>query len=126
MPEPMPIDTATRPSASVRSRRRASSEPKPAEICAVGPSRPAEPPEPIVSALETIFTSTTRARMARGSLCTASMALSVPWPSASGANLATIHAETNAPPVVIRGIAHQRGKPVLPASPPSPAAVGTS
>ena len=80
----------------------------------------------MVSALDTIFTSTARARIARGSVCTASIALSVPWPSASGANLATSHADTSAPPKVINGIAHARRKPVEPGSPPSPLAVGTS
>jgi hypothetical protein len=103
-----------------------SSEPKPAEICAVGPSRPADPPDPIVSALDTILTSTALTRMARGSVCTASIALSVPWPSASGANLATIQADTRAPPNVTSGMAHARWKPVEPRSPPSPAAVGGS
>ena len=85
----MPSDTATRPSSSDRSSRRVSSEPKPAEICAVGPSRPPDPPEPIVTALVMVFTRIARARIARGSVCTASIALSVPCPSASGANFAT-------------------------------------
>ena len=91
-----------------------------------GPRGRAEPPEPIVSALAIIFTSTTRPRMARGSVCTASMALSVPCPSASGANLATIAADTSAPSVVTNGIAHGRENPGEPGSPPSPWAVGTS
>ena len=122
----MPRETATLPSASVRSSQRVSSEPNPAEICAVGPSRPADPPEPIVKALEIIFTSTTRDRITRGSVCTASIALSVPCPSASGANFATIAADTSAPSVVISGMAHGRSNPDEPRWPPSPNAVGTS
>jgi len=78
MPAPIPSATAVRPSSSDRFSRRVSSDEKPAEICAVGPSRPADPPEPIVSALATIFTSTARKRIVRGSPCTASMASSVP------------------------------------------------
>jgi hypothetical protein len=121
----MPSATAIRPSSSDRSSRRASNEQKPAEICAVGPSRPAEPPGPIVSALATIFTSTARKRMARGSPCTASMASSVPWPVASGASFATTKAEISAPPVVTNGIAHARRKPESPRTPPpSPTGVG--
>ena len=60
----------------------------------------------MVSALETIFTNTTRPRMCRGSVWIASIALSVPCPLASGANLATINADTSAPPVVTSGSAH--------------------
>ena len=60
----------------------------------------------MVSALEIIFTDTTRARMCRGSVWIASIALSVPWPLASGANLATINADTSAPAVVTSGSAH--------------------
>ncbi|CFE53182.1 Uncharacterised protein [Mycobacterium tuberculosis] len=78
MPAPIPSATAVRPSSLDRFSRRVSSEQKPAEICAVGPSRPPEPPEPMVKALATIFTSTARPRMARGSPCTDSIASSVP------------------------------------------------
>ena len=49
IPEPMPTDTAMRPSAGDRLQIRASSDPKPALIWAVGPSRPPDPPEPMVS-----------------------------------------------------------------------------
>ena len=56
MPAPMPSATAIRPSSSDRLQPSGQHELKPAEICAVGPSRPAEPPEPIVSALDTILT----------------------------------------------------------------------
>ncbi len=60
----------------------------------------------MVSALAIVFTTIVRPRMARGSVCTASMALSVPCPSASGANFDTSSADTSAPPNVISGIAH--------------------
>ena len=106
MPAPTPNDTRILPSSSERCSRRASIDEKPAEIWAAGPSRPAEPPEPMVRALEIILTTTTRARMCRGSVWIASIALSVPWPLASGANLATISADTSAPAVVTSGSAH--------------------
>ena len=86
MPEPMPVETAIRPSAGDRLQIRARKDPKPALIWAVGPSRPPDPPDPMVRAEATNFTSTTRIRMPRGFSCTAWMAASVPWPSASGAN----------------------------------------
>jgi len=126
MPAPMPSDTAMRPSSSDRSSRRVSREPKPAEICAAGPSRPPEPPEPIVSALATVFTTMARPRIRRGSVCTASIASSVPWPSASGANRAISHADTRAPVQAISGIAQGRWNPADPGSPPSPTASGMS
>ncbi len=66
MPEPMPTKTAIRPSASESASQRLTSEPKPALICAVGPSRPPEPPEPIVSADATILTTIARTRIAPG------------------------------------------------------------
>ncbi len=78
----------------------------------------------MVSALATIFTRTARLRMLRGLVCTASMASSVPCPVASGANLATMNAESSAPPVVISGIAQGRTKPLDPWLPPSPTGVG--
>ena len=126
IPDPMPSETAMRPSASDSPNRRVNNEPKPAEIWAVGPSRPPEPPEPIVMALDTIFTATARARIDRGSLCTASIAASVPCPCASGASLATMNADTSAPPKVISGIAHGRVKPREPDPPPSVTAFGAS
>ncbi|CKQ26855.1 Uncharacterised protein [Mycobacterium tuberculosis] len=43
---------------------------------------------------------------------------------ASGASLATINADSTAPPVVTSGIAHGRAKPVDPRWPPSPTGVG--
>jgi hypothetical protein len=79
----------------------------------------------MVSALATIFTSTARNRMERGSVCTASMASSVPWPVASGASLVTINADSSAPTVVTRGIAHGRTNPGDPCEPPSPTGLGT-
>jgi hypothetical protein len=65
MPEPMPVATAMRPSAGSRSSTRASNDPKPALICPVGPSRPPDPPEPMVSAEATILTRTARKRTPR-------------------------------------------------------------
>jgi hypothetical protein len=124
MPEPMPTDTATRPSSGDRSRVRASSEPNPAEICAVGPSLPPEPPDPMVTADATIFTMTARARIMRGLRCTASMAASVPWPSASGASRNTRMPEISPPAPTMIGISHQCAKWPVPPKPPSPAGSG--
>ena len=53
-------------------------------MSAVGPSRPAEPPEPIVIADAIIFTGATRARMVPPVQCRALTTVSVPWPSVSG------------------------------------------
>ena len=63
IPEPIPTVTAILASAGLSRSLRASSEPKPALIWAVGPSRPPEPPDPIVIADATILTSETRARI---------------------------------------------------------------
>ena len=120
IPEPIPNDTARRPSSSDRFNSRVSSEPKPAEICAAGPSRPPDPPDPIVSALAINLTTTARPRIDRGSFSAASIALSVPWPWASGANFATMNADTKAPPKAINTIAHGRLNPGDPDPPPSP------
>jgi hypothetical protein len=108
IPEPIPTETAIRPSSGERSKSLASSEPKPALICAVGPSRPPDPPEPIVSAEAMILTITARRRIPRGSWCTASMAASVPWPSASGATLKTKRPDSRPPSATTNGIAHGR------------------
>ncbi len=66
MPEPMPIETAMRPSSGERSSTLASSDPNPALIWAVGPSRPPDPPEPMVKAEATILTKTARRRNVLG------------------------------------------------------------
>ena len=47
MPAPMPAAIRMRRSATLSRRRFARSEPKPAPICAIGPSRPPEPPVPM-------------------------------------------------------------------------------
>jgi hypothetical protein len=71
-----------------------------------------------------VFTTMARTRMARGSVCTASMALSVPCPSASGANLYTSNADISAPLHTTSGMAHGRSNPLDPGSPPSPNGFG--
>ncbi len=63
MPAPIPAATSVRRSATLSRKRFAKSEPKPAPIRAIGPSRPPEPPEPMVSALATILISGTRGRI---------------------------------------------------------------
>ena len=125
MPEPIPVATAILPSAGSRSRRRASSDPKPALIWPVGPSRPPEPPEPMVSADATILTMTARKRTPRGLWCTAEMAASVPCPCASGAMRKTSTAPSSAPTPAMSGRAHGRAGELDAARPPSPLGVGT-
>src|SRR5664280_3167024 len=89
IPDPIPAIIAMRASAGLRSSSLASSDAKPALIWPVGPSRPPEPPDPMVSAEATIFTMTVRKRIPLELWWTAEMAASVPWPSASGANRKT-------------------------------------
>jgi hypothetical protein len=124
MPDPIPIETAIRPSSRDRSRARVSSEPNPALICAVGPSLPPDPPDPIVSAEAMILITTARSRMPRGFLCTALIAASVPCPSASGAHVYTRNPAASAPRTTTSGIAHGLAYVASPAAPPSPAGLG--
>ncbi len=98
-------------------------EPKPAAISAVGPSRPAEPPEPIVIAEASIFTGATRARSVPPVKCSAFTTVSVPWPSVSGASPYTSAPEINPPSAHTTGISHSPCGPMIwCATPPS---VGT-
>ena len=85
-----------------------SREAKPALIWPVGPSRPPEPPDPMVRADATILTITARNRIPRGLWWTAEMAASVPWPSASGANRNTRIAPSSAPRPTTKGKAQGR------------------
>ncbi len=112
MPDAMPADTQIRESAGVRLRVRASTDPKPEEIWAVGPSRPPELPELMVSALATSFTRITRGRTPLGLEWTALMAASVPCPSASGARPKTSRPARSPPPTTTGGMAEGREKPL--------------
>ena len=58
----MPAAISTRRSAGRSRRTPARNEPKPAPICAMGPSRPPDPPVPSVMALAMILTIGTRGR----------------------------------------------------------------
>ena len=60
-----------------------------AAICAVGPSLPPEPPEPMVIADAIILTGMARSRIPAGSVLIARIATSVPCPSVSGATRKT-------------------------------------
>src|SRR5580704_8303894 len=62
IPAPIPAASKTRRSAGRNRRNPPSNDPNPAPICAIGPSRPPDPPEPIVSALATSLMSGTRGR----------------------------------------------------------------
>ena len=89
---------------------RAIVEAAPALICAVGPSRPPEPPDPIVIADATSLMSTTRGRMLVGLWWIAEIAASVPCPSASGAKVNTSNPATRPPRPTTSGMAHGRAK----------------
>ena len=60
-------------------------DPSDAPTCTIGPSRPAEPPEPIVRAEATILTMATRPGMRPPFRRTASITSGMPWPFAEGA-----------------------------------------
>ncbi len=62
-PAPIPAAIRIRRSAGRRRSKLPRNEPKPAPIWAIGPSRPPEPPVPMVKALAMIFTSGTRGRI---------------------------------------------------------------
>ncbi len=91
--------------ASIKSRRSVggnfksppSSEPKPAPICAIGPSWPAEPPVPMVMIEATDLIHGTRARIFPPPRWNARIMASVPCPSASGARLKTNRPEISPP-----------------------------
>lgn len=55
IPEPIPTTTAVLLSSSLNLKKSTKYEPIPAAICAVGPSLPALPPEPIVIAEAIVF-----------------------------------------------------------------------
>ena len=63
-PAAIPIKTTNRRSYSDLWSNFAYADPKPAVMSAVGPSRPADPPEPMVIAEASIFTGATRALIA--------------------------------------------------------------
>ncbi len=63
MPAPMPAASRMRLSAGVKWRTLPSTEPKPAPIRAMGPSRPPEPPVLMVMALATSLMIGTRGRI---------------------------------------------------------------
>ncbi len=60
-------------------------EPNAEPICTMGPSRPTEPPVPIVTADASAFTATTRARIMPPRVATDAITSGTPWPRASGA-----------------------------------------
>ena len=121
IPEAMPAATQILESDGVRLRVRARTEPNPAEICAVGPSRPPEPPEPMVRTEATSLTAMTRGRTPFGLVWTVLMAASVPCPSASGARPKTSSPAASPPTPTTRGTAHGREKSLAGRKPPSPA-----
>ena len=123
MPAPMPAATAMRRSWASRWSQSPISEAKPAEICAAGPSRPPEPPEPMVMAEATSLIGGMRARMRPHLWWIASMAASVPWPSASGASEKTMRPEIRPPSAVTTGSSHGRAMGTI-VGEPSPSGAG--
>ena len=65
-------------------------EPMDEPMCTIGPSRPADPPEPMVSAAASALVTMTRNRMAPPRLATASITSGMPEPFTSGARKATM------------------------------------
>ena len=63
MPPAPPANIKSRRSRSLKPSFDARNDPKPAPICAIGPSRPAEPPVPMVMIEATVFTKGTRPRI---------------------------------------------------------------
>ena len=60
-------------------------EPSAAPICTIGPSRPTDPPEPMVIAEASVLTETTRRRITPPPRATASITSGTPWPFVSAA-----------------------------------------
>ncbi|RME75536.1 MAG: hypothetical protein D6776_02970 [Planctomycetota bacterium] len=85
MPAAAPQPTSVRSRRSPTRRNCPSTEPVPAPICTIGPSEPAEPPEPIVSVDAIAFTIGTRGRMRPPRVATAAMTSGTPCPFASEA-----------------------------------------
>lgn len=54
MPAPIPAHTAMRRSLASSCNRSLTKEPNPAEIWATGPSRPADPPDPMVMTMRSV------------------------------------------------------------------------
>ena len=73
-------------------------DPMPAPIWAIGPSRPADPPDPIVSAVVIALTRTTRGLMIPFSRATEKITSEIPCPLASRARK-KISRPTKSPPV---------------------------
>ena len=113
------LKVAARPAAapqptSVRSWRPGTrsacpiAEPSTAPICTIGPSCPAEPPEPSVTADAVIFTAAVRRRITPPRSATASITSGIPWPRASGAKRRITRPATR-PPSAGRKTSTQNG-----------------
>lgn len=70
-------------------RSRPSVEPSAEPICTIGPSRPTDPPDPMVSAEASDLTTATLALIRPPRWATASITSGTPWPRASLANRST-------------------------------------
>ena len=88
-PAPMPQMTTLRRSRRLSRRSEERPEASEAPIWAAGPSLPTDPPTPIVTTVAASLIGATASAMRPARWCTASMTLSVPWPSASGARKRT-------------------------------------
>ena len=87
-------------------------EPKPAPIWAIGPSFPADPPDPIVMAEAMVLITGTRFLTTPFFRWKLSIMASVPCPSASGAKVKTNRPAMSPPRAGIQNIIHRvRGCP---------------
>ena len=84
-------------------------EPMADPICTIGPSRPAAPPNPIVSDEAMTFIVTTRFRMCPPRVIRAVITSGTPWPFASRANRWT-SGPTKRPPIAGRSTSSARPK----------------
>lgn len=86
IPPAAPHATSTRSRDSGSRAARPSAEPSADPICTIGPSRPTEPPEPIVNADASAFTTLTCTGIRPPRSATAYITSGTPCPRASGAN----------------------------------------
>jgi len=110
MPAAAPQSIITRLSLSLIFNREAIKEPNPLPICAIGPSRPALPPEPMVMADAIVLTRGTLLLISPLLLWNASITASVPCPSASGAKVYIINPAISPPTAGISASTHKRNE----------------
>ena len=106
-PPAAPANIKSRRSVGGSFNNRASHEPNPAPIWAIGPSWPAEPPVPMVMIDAIVLITGTRVRIIPPPRWKARIMASVPCPSASGAQVKTRTPEIKPPTAGTRMTSHQ-------------------